>query len=261
MTKKTEKSDHKIAARILQYFMVVFGAVFLVFVFGKSSFELIKTAPIFKVREVVSHQSLDFIRSRTLDRLIGQNIFDVDLQGLQRKLQLEYPQIDHLRLYRVYPNRIYVDAVRRDPFAVLSVKNSQVVVDKFGNVLALTSANAHLPMISGLTLDQPARVGQPVKHRDLNLAFEIITAVGSNARLQSMPVAELDLRNLSFIQCLLANRLKVILSEDDIQKKIHLLGIMTTQEGISPETVEYIDLRFKEPIIRKVEKAGVKAER
>lgn len=204
----------------------------------------------FKIREVVSKESLRFIRTRTLERLIGQSIFDVDLYTIQRRLQVEYPQIDHLRLYRQFPNRIYVDAIRRDPFAVVMVRHTQVLVDKDGIVMSLTVPATHkFPVISGLIFEQNAVVGKPLGQSDLPLALTILRSFKDNPHLESMPVLTLDLTNLSEIKCILANQLKVIIAEDNIQQKIVKLGVVISQGKIRAEDINYIDLRFKDPIL------------
>ncbi len=252
MAKKTENPGSKIAVVILQYFIIAVCIGFVIFSVGQGMYYYLRISPIFKIREVVAQQSLLFIRTRTLDRLIGQSIFDVDLYSVQRRLQVEYPQIDHLRIYRQFPNRIYVDAIRRDPFAVIAMRHQQILVDKDGIVLALTvAANHKLPIVLGLTLEQNAVVGKALRHTDLLLATTIIKSVKENAHLESMPVVSLDLTNLSQIQCLLANGLKIILAEDKIQQKIAMLGIVISQGKIAPQEFNYIDLRFREPIINK----------
>jgi len=254
MARKTDDKRNKIASQILQYFITLICLVVALFLTGKGLTYVLRTAPIFKVREVVSHDSLRFIRSRTLDRLIGQSIFDVNLHLVQKRLQDEYPQIGHLRLYRQFPSRIYVDAVRRDPFAVVSTRRQQILIDKNGVALALTpSVNNNLPVISGISLDQAAVNGKLLKHPDVELAINIIQSVRNNPHLESMPVVTLDMTNLSQIQCTLINQLKVIMSVENIQQKITMLGIFIKQSGIKPEDINYVDLRFKEPIISKKE--------
>lgn len=252
MAKKADGNNQKIAVKILQFFMIAVCVSFVVFTIWQATVNYMRTSLIFKVREVVSHQSLQFIRTRTLDRLIGQSIFDVDLEYVQRRLQMEYPQIDHLRIYRQFPNRIYIDAVRRDPFAVVLLKRQQLLVDKDGTILSFSAPpNTKLPIIAGLNFEQIPPAGKPLHHPDLNLAISIIRTVKDNPKLESMPVVSLDLTNLSEIQGVLANQLKIILAEDNVQQKIAMLGIVMSQGKIKPEEINYIDLRFKEPVIGK----------
>lgn len=249
---RKDQAKTKIAVRILQYFIIVVCVIFVVFCLWQGVGSYLRTSPMFKIREVVSQQSLQFIRSHTLDRLIGQSIFDVDLYVVQRRLQIEYPQIDHLRIYRQFPNRIYVDAIRRDPFAVITTKRQAILIDKDGMVLSLTiPANTRLPMIKGLNMEQNAVIGKPLRHSELELATGIIQSVKENPRLESMPVVSLDMTNLSEIQCVLANQMKIILAQDKIQQKIMMFGFLMAQGAVKAETVNYIDLRFKEPIISK----------
>jgi len=256
MARKTDEKKPKIAVRILQYFIVAICSVVVFFGVVKGTTYFLKNSSMFKVREVVSQKSLQFIHSRTLDRLVGQSIFDVDLVAVQKKIQGEYPQIDQLRLYRQFPNRIYVDAIRRDPFALIMTRQQKILVDKDGTVLTLTApSNTRLPVITGLNIDQVAVSGKPLKHSDVGLAISIIKTVQENPHLESMPVVNLNLTNLSQIQATLANQLKIILAEDKVDQKIMMLGVFIKQSGIKPENINYIDLRFKEPILSKKESA------
>ncbi len=254
MAKKSADPKSKIAVVILQYFIIFVCVAFVILFLAQGMYYYLRTSPIFKIRDVDSNpdQSLKFIRSHTLDRLIGQNIFDVDLYAVQRRLQVEYPQIDHLRVKRLFPNRIFVSAIRRDPFAIISTKRQQIVIDKEGIVLALTApVNNKLPVISGLRLDQNPVVGKSLRQEDVALTTAIIKNIKENPHLGSMPVMTLDMTNLSEIQCVLMNQMKIILAEDKIQQKIMMLGIVMSQGKIKSEDINYIDLRFKEPLISK----------
>jgi len=252
MAKKVDVKNQKIAVKILQYFMIAVCVAFVIFALWQVTVNYMRSSPIFKVKKVGSQQSLQFIRTHTLDRLIGQSIFDVDLAYVQRKLQSEYPQIDHLRIYRQFPDLIYIDAVRRDPFAVVVLKSKKILVDKAGTVLSFSAPpNTKLPIITGLTFEQVPPAGKPLHHPDLTLAISIIQAVKDNPKLESMPVVSLDLTNLSEIKGVLANQLKVILAEDKVQQKIMMLGIVMSQGKIKLEEVNYIDLRFREPVLGK----------
>lgn len=257
MPKKTDEKQKKIASQILQAFIVLVCIVVVLFIVGRGLDYTLRNSPIFKVREVVSHDSLRFIRSRTLDRLIGQSIFNIDLIAVQHRLREEYPQIDHLRLYRQFPNRIYVDAIRRDPFAIVVTRQQRMIIDKNGVVMALTPpANSNLPVISGINPEQSGANGKMLKSSDVHLAVSIIEAVRNNQHLESMPVASLDMTNLSQIQCTLTNQLKVIMSVEKVQQKIAMLGIFVKQSGLKAEDINYVDLRFKEPVISKKENPG-----
>lgn len=238
-----------------KYLKLVFAGILfagIVFVITNKTLYFFKTADLFTIKEIVKAPSLRLLESRHLMRLRGTNIFDVDLKVVQKRLQSQYPKIKQLRVFRRFPDKIYVTAKKRKPFALLTVNKKNILIDKDGVVLSVNaSPNPKLPSISGVRRYQKMILGMPLKRRELDVAIEIIKAVQGNRALASFDIVTMDVSNLSEIYFHLANHLKVIVDKNKIYKKIRSLGIVLSQGNLDLQDINYVDLRFKEPILGK----------
>ena len=67
-------------------------------------------------------------------------------------------------------------------------------------------------------------------------------------------VIKIDVGHLSQIEIYLSDTFKIIFDQTDIPKKIQMLHLFLSQAKVKEDEVNYIDLRFKEPIVGR--KAG-----
>lgn len=249
MARKNSKKN-RIPVEAIKFFVISVFAVFIVFVLLNRSVQAFKQSPFFRIKEVVRSPSLQFINSRHLARLEGQNIFLVDLKGVQDRLQAEYPQADRLRIYRQFPDKIFIMAKKREPFAWMNAGQADVLLDKEGVVLMRDneSAGLQLPLIQGVQ-SQGAVPGQPVQGKEVGMALDILKAMGEHEVLADYPVSSIDVSNLSRIDFRLANDLNIIIDRDRTRQKLNKLGVLLVQGQLDVKSIQYIDLRFKEPVL------------
>ena len=96
--------------------------------------------------------------------------------------------------------------------------------------------------------------GQPLSQPQIIVALNIIRATQTNEDLRTFPLVSIDVSNLSSINFLLSNQMKIIIDDDKIYPKIRKLGILLAHSNINLNDYRYIDLRFNEPILGKTEK-------
>jgi cell division septal protein FtsQ len=245
------KSDDQKVRGFFKFFIIVVFVVFLIYVISNRMVYFLTHAEILKVDEVVKAPSLQFIQSRHLDRLIGINIFRIDLEGVQRRVQEEYPSVDRLRVIRQLPNRILVSAEKREPFVIVAVGSRDVVLDEKGIIFgAEPPAKGQLPYLRGIVDNPEIKDGHSLSSRRVSVGLDIVRCCQTNEYLQKFSVNSIDLTNLSKIY-LDVNNIEVILDRFEIEQKINTLGLLLSDTGISPDQINYLDLRFKEPIIKK----------
>ncbi len=209
------------------------------------------SSSVFRIDEVVKIPSLQFIQSRSLDRLLGQNIFRADLKDTERRLKTEYPQLDRLRIVRMLPNRIAVIAEKREPFAVIVLKNQDILVDDTGVIITMNaSGNESVPQVIGVNDVSVLRQDRPLSSQKISVGFSVIAALGANDSLRKFKLHWVDVTNLSQIR-LQMNGMEVVLDHSGIDQKIQTLALLLSDTGIALEQINYLDLRFREPIIRK----------
>lgn len=235
----------------LKYFIITVFAAFVMYMGYTGTMYYFQHAAMFKITEVVKSPSLQFIQSCHLSGLKGKNIFSVDLVSLQRRLQSAYPSVDRLRVVRQLPNRIVITAAKRDPFAVVAVVGQDLVVDQKGFVLGeMTMAHKGLPYISGLIDASLTANGRHISSSRLKTGLAIIDAVVQNDYLNKFSKQSLDLNNLSKIQLFLGD-IEILLDRSKIGEKVGTLGLLLSDAGVPLDEINYLDLRFKEPIINK----------
>lgn len=228
----------------------VFACVF-VYIIGLKTIEFFGGAKIFDIREIVKAPSLQFVQSRHLDRLEGRNIFSVDLKGIERRIRSEYPDVDQLRIIRQLPNRILLTAEKREPWAVAAVGSRDVVLDIHGVVLSAdVPARGSLPYITGLTDTGSVTQGKKLSGVKMKVALKLVNVLRQNAYLKRFSVKSVDVNNLSKIYLYL-NNIEVIVDRFNLEEKVETLGLLLSDAGLPLEDVNYLDLRFKEPIINK----------
>lgn len=234
---------------ILKILIVLILAVFLGTFSVKSALHFLYTSDLFTVAAVEPLPSLQFIDSSDLSGLKGENIFKVNIKSVQRRLQSQYPQIDDLRVRRKFPNTILIAARKREPFAVVISGGQPMVVDNEGYVLSFDPGAGNLPSIRGVEQVSHASIGSPVRDRHLQTALEIVETFQKNQRLEHFKIEYADVRNLSKIYVGLSNKLDIILDREKIPVKVGKLAVVLSQNNLDFRKINYIDLRFKEPVI------------
>lgn len=207
----------------------------------------------FTVKTIVIDPSLKFIQHRDLNVIQGQSIFEVDLQEMENRLTLKYPEISELRVERVFPNRIHLVAKKRLQLAQLPYRRSFLVLDDEGVVLAKNERrHKQLPSIEGFKIPRgPVELGARIRHARIKTALDIISTFNANTALSSYRIDNLDVDQSSKILIYLDKDIKAILDDQRVGRKINVLGFVLTQGNLDLSEVNYIDLRFKDPIIGK----------
>ncbi len=207
----------------------------------------------FAVKKIVIDPTLQFIQKDDLMNLRGKNIFQVNLNSVERTLLTKYPEISELKVEKRFPDQIHLVAKKRVRLAQFLFKDSFLVLDDEGVVLDKSDkADKDLPAIEGLKLANPSiNLGARLKGAELKAALKIIRAFRENATLSSYQVLRLEVGQLSKIFLHLDKDVKAIIDDQKINYKVKVLGVVLTQGNLDLNEVNYIDLRFKEPIIGK----------
>ncbi len=207
----------------------------------------------FSVKSVVIDPSLQFVNQKDLVGLIGKNIFSIDLRRVQQNIGMKYPEVTQMKINRRFPDQIFIAAKRRVALAQVKMRGRTLTLDEKGVVLSTGSkADAKLPMIVGAREGGTTIIlGLPLEGEDTRYALRIITAFKEANHLASQEIDSVDVGNLSKINVMLANQIEIILDRDHIEHKIKVLDVLLSQSSIDFNTVKYVDLRFKEPILGK----------
>lgn len=248
-----KKKQNKISPSLLKMAGIILLALLLGFgLYWGVSYGLLESS-CFQVKSVQIDPSLVVIDQSDFDRLKGQNIFKIDLRQIQEKLGRRYPQVARLRVTRQFPDQITVVAVPRQPVAQLKDDSSILTIDEHGVVLSTsTPRDEKFPYIEGLALKgKRVILGQPLGGDDVKAALALISAFQANRVLESYFIQSVNVANTSKIEFVVSNGLKVYVDHDQLPRKMRLLGFVLTRADLDFNDVNYLDLRFKEPVIGK----------
>lgn len=248
-----KKKKSKTRLSVIKFIIIGLFVAGFGYVAVNKTVDRFRHADFFKIQSVVIDSSLQFINKRDLRRLMGKNIFTVDLKTTQRRLRKKYPEASKLKIVKRFPNQISISAKQRLPFAQIQIQSRTVTLDEEGIMLFLDEKRDNkLPLIAGVNTGNSKLIrGLPLKGLHIWLALKIIKLFETNESLSSYLIEEINMKNLSKIYLTLSNNLQIIIDRDRIARKIRVLGIVLSQGQLSLKDVKYVDLRFKEPIIGK----------
>lgn len=210
----------------------------------------LKTLDYFKIKDIIMAQGI----KADLAFLKGRNIFSLDLNKEAEGLSRLHPSYKKVRLIRVLPNRLFINFISRRPVArvrlyrYFCVDEEQVLFN-----IPDVSAEQELPVITGLEnkISNP-KPGVKYNLKELTVALNI--AREARGFLRGYKVKSIDVASLpaaSFIIFLPQELfLEVKTGPDNLRGKINVLANLIAQAKKDFQGIEYIDLRFKEPVIK-----------
>ncbi len=253
MTARRKKKEIYVPPTVIRIFLIVFFASIIGFASFKGVSAFLRESSYFKIKVIQYNESLSFINKRDLAQLKGENIFSVDLKAISQKLQRKYPRITQLRVMRRFPDQLIISARERHPFIQVAFGKKFLILDFQGVILSINKQqNKKLPVLTGMKLGRHKPIlGVPFKGRNISIALRMVEAFQTERTLRHYHIRSINMKNLSKIVITLSNKLDVIFDRDKIDLKVKKLGIVLTQLNLNVKEIKYIDMRFKEPIVKK----------
>jgi cell division septal protein FtsQ len=247
--------------------MIIFILVIILLAFSillGYIWKVLTTSEFFAVKQVIVRQS-----GESFEYLKGKNIFDLNLNIESSRALLNCPDCRKVRFLRILPNCVIVDFLKRKPVALAKFYKNYAI-DQQGVFFSPvgTAEEADLPVIYGLeTKIFGPKPGVRYKRPEIDLALSIIKEFKSNSTLRSFVLKKIDVTNLqgAGLFVLLPNQavnyikpvpqlgwvgFEVRIGEGSIKQKLMILGGLLMQANKESANIKYIDLRFKEPVIK-----------
>jgi cell division septal protein FtsQ len=243
---------------------VIIGLVILLacLIAGVYIWGLLSRAGYFTVKDVLTRNA-DAVN---LSYLKGKNIFTIDLDKEAGYIAEMYPNYSRVRLARVFPDRIFFDFIKPKPVAEVKLYRNFVVDEDA--VLFYPAADGQvtgLPIIIGLeTRIFGPKPGKRYNIPELILALNIIREIKNNRAFKDYSIKKINVANTSnasiFFPLALTpadiqaakkpQELEVKISQEDLKNKIAILGGLLVASKDELGNIRYIDLRFKEYVIK-----------
>lgn len=207
--------------------------------------------PMFDVKEVLVDSSIRFVDDRPLKALKGQNVFRIDLNRLHRQIASQYPQIAQLRIVRQFPHIIKVLAKKRDILLQVQTRGRYLIVDKEGVTMFYAGQPLpSVPLVQGVPIERHRVVlGTSPPIKELTLVVNLFGQLKSHPSTSRLRVLSVEAGNLSKVELTVMPHIRIIVDEDDLATEVNMLEVLLQNGKINWSQVQYIDVRFREPII------------
>lgn len=247
----------------LRFLPGIITVITLVFITGHVS-RILKNSGYFKIKDILVHNGKEGV---DFSYLVGYNIFAVDLKRESSRISELYPAYTDIRLIRVLPNRLFIGFIERKALAYIKLYKYFYVDGERVLLNAPQGPEFQLPVILGLeTKIFGARAGKQYNIKELELALNIIREVKASRALKDYKLQKVNVASLVNATCFLepqeplnsanpqaaaeSSSLQVRLGESGIADKIAVLAGLFPQVRKDFDNIEYIDIRFKEPVIK-----------
>lgn len=229
----------------------VITAVFVFFSFQAIS-SFLHHARTFDISQVSVSGDLGDLDIPELGKMKGRNIFEADLKGLQEKISARYPRIGGVKIVRRLPNEIAVSGFRREPVATTVLGGRSAVLSQDGSLMAVSSDDpAGLPLVKGLKFYKTIS-GTSAGSAEFSLVYSIIDTVRNDHALQALRLRSVDIHDPEKITCVFGEgreSFEVFLSRQGLKDEKTLLREMVGRRGLDLAAIQYIDLRYRQPVI------------
>ena len=198
----------------------------------------------------------EYFEVRDSGNFSGQNIFKVDLQKETQILSRQYPEYKRIYLRRLMPHRIIVDFESRQAVAMVELLSKSFYVDGEGVLFTANGQendNLQLPLVVGIgsSISNP-RSGIRCNEKPFLRTLEFINNLNRDSNLsQLVKIKEVNIKNINDVYLLTTAGCKINLGAvDSLNKRLSILRRLVSEINSDLDTVEYIDLRFREPVLK-----------
>lgn len=256
------RKAHRLPFKLISVNLIIFLALFFIISY---IWKALSASDYFTIKDVILREA----NTIDLSYLIGRDIFSVNLSKESAYILESFPDYSAIKIIRVLPNRIFADFIKRRPVALIRLYR-YFALDKEGVLFYGTpeTKDWELPVIVGLeTKIFGPKPGKKYNTREIALSLNIIKEIKRNRALRNQKIKKIDVTDptntsifIPFVvkapdyskpQSLAAfENLEVKIGEDNIKNKIIILAFLLNQAKKDLTNIKYIDLRFKEPVIK-----------
>ncbi|MFC1703747.1 cell division protein FtsQ/DivIB [Candidatus Omnitrophota bacterium] len=238
-------------------FLKVVIAILVISVFGFGAYHLvifIKNSSFFNVKSIIAQDEEYTILADNIKHVKGKNIFSLELSRLSSALEKSFPTMAQVLLLRQFPDAIVIHCKKRIPVAKLKLEGQFVFIDRDAVILPASddSLKDELPLIQGIkTSSNNFRIGKSVRERGLIAALSLVEALQQSGVIGEVTLRHIDIIDRNNLSLNIAEHVEVRVGTEEYKEKLRILNILLHQPDIDLDTIKYIDLRFKEPIVGK----------
>jgi len=185
--------------------------------------------------------------------LLGNNLWALDIQALAQALHRQQPWLKTVRVVRELPSAIRIQAIERIPLAQVKLTH-WYPVDRDGFILPASGEEPSPNLIRILGFDRDRgglKVGALNTDDRLTTALRVVQSLRRTAGPMSRRLTAVDVTDPQQLRLTLDGDTEVRCgAETDLGVQLERLRATLKIIAKQPMAVRYIDVRFKEPVIR-----------
>ncbi|MCM8791607.1 MAG: cell division protein FtsQ [Candidatus Omnitrophica bacterium] len=229
--------------KIFVSYLKILVMVSVIIFFILSLFKFIFNANYFNIEYIITPD-----KDMNLGYLKGKNIFKLNLESIFNKIKNEFSHYRILRISIQLPNRLIVKADPRKACAYLRLYRD-FAIDFDGIVFEAQQFNPELPIIFGLERKIGyVKPGQKLEIKGLKLALKLIKEFNKAEQLKKYKIRRINI-DTGFGLAFFMDNIEVKIDER-IDENLKLLIMLISQLEHDLNRISYIDLRFKDPVIK-----------
>ena len=251
---RKKKIAIKLPIKAILSFIFILGSICLILFYFM---RFLYTCEYFTIKNVIVLEGQDNkpqpAKQNSVAGLLGKNIFKINLRKEKRQLTKLYPDYESVVVSRRLPNAIIVNFNPRKAIAKINFSNEYFYIDEKGILFSSCQDKNDLPLITGLDsriiLPHP---GLKYNNSSLLVSLKFIDDLNSATDLsQYIKIREFDLANINDVILFSSTGCKINLgSVTSFDRDLEILNRLIKEIDSDLSKVKYIDLRFKEPIIK-----------
>jgi len=238
----------------LFFIFLLLAAVFtLIFSLSVSLKHLFSESSLFAIKKISCNLGPDSgITGKELRdflKMEGKNIFSLDLKEISSKLDKRYSQYKQIIAKRIFPDKISLNFVKRNPFFQVNISGRYYLVDRNCIIISNPSKKPFLGRIivnsvflRGIKVSLGDKLSLPYSENILDLIGEI----KKQGFFNSYKITSLSAFSKNAIKFDL-NGIEILIGSGGYAKKLsRLKGLILPRLKDDLDKIEYIDLRFAE---------------
>ena len=217
--------------------------------------DYVQSSEYFRVKEIEFYIDGNKANSEFKDKYkadIGSNIFSVDLNYLQRRLNREHPEALGVWAWRLLPDKIIVEIVNREPIAQAFYSGKYYLIDAESVILTTGSSlkDKDVCLLIGVE-GQTGKVaiGKRCWTENFKEAMRLLQAIERSSLSSYLGECAIDCTDTKNMLLFTDQGLEIRMGKGEYKEKLAHLARAFSRLKDETRNVEYVDLRFDDVVI------------
>lgn len=239
-----KKTRLKIPFKAIAFILALSAAIYFFTLASNRMF----ASDYFKIKHVMAND-----KNIDLSFLLGRNIFSVNLRQEAGGILAMNPAYHKINLVRRLPDSIIIELKKREPLAIVRfyrffcVDSDAVLFNPENNSLP-----QGLPVIYGLeTKISGPKAGNSYRDsEELVSCLDLIRAARGIRGLKGYSIKKISVTSPESLSLYILENIEIKVGAGNIPHKLRLLSSLLVGQRRDLGRIKYIDLRFKEPVVK-----------